>query len=134
VLLVTGILLARQHILSKRTVTHAPVWGCGYASPSAKLQYTASSFANNLEKLLIPSGNSETRMETIAENDLFPVARKYESEQTVPQKRLRDRFLKEINDKLSRLAIFQTGKIRHYVLFALLFMALILVLSYLNLL
>jgi hypothetical protein len=134
VLLVTGILLARQHILSKRTVTHAPAWGCGYASPSAKLQYTASSFADNLEKLLIPSKNSETRMEAIAGNDLFPTARKYESEQTMPQKRLRNRLLKEINDKLSKLAVFQTGKIQHYVLFALLFMALILVLSYLNLL
>jgi hypothetical protein len=73
-------------------------------------------------------------MEAIAENDLFPSKRRYGNEQSLLKKRLKDRFFKEINDKLSKLAVFQTGKIQHYVLFALLFMALILILSYLNLL
>jgi formate hydrogenlyase subunit 3/multisubunit Na+/H+ antiporter MnhD subunit len=134
VILLIGVWLLRQHILSKRTVVHAPTWGCGYSSPSSKLQYTASSFADNLEKLLIPSKNAETRMEAIADNDLFPVAgRRYGDEQSTSSKRLTDRLVKEINDKVSKLAVLQTGKIQHYVLFALLFMALILVLSYLNL-
>jgi hypothetical protein len=134
VILIFFIWLLRNSILSKRTVTQSPTWGCGYTAPTPKLQYTASSFANNLEKLLIPSKNAEKRMETIAENDLFPASRKYGNEQSVLKKRLIDRFLKEINEKFSKLAIFQTGKIQHYVLFALLFMAIILVLSYLNLL
>jgi formate hydrogenlyase subunit 3/multisubunit Na+/H+ antiporter MnhD subunit len=134
VILIISVWLLRSHILSKRTVTHSPTWGCGYTSPTPKLQYTASSFANNLEKLLIPSKNAENRMEAIAENDLFPAGRKYENEQSRLKKRLIDRFFKETNDKFSKLAIFQTGKIQHYVLFALLFMAIILVLSYLNLL
>ncbi|MDR2286972.1 MAG: hypothetical protein LBE04_05800 [Prevotellaceae bacterium] len=134
IVLVVAVWLLRKYILSKRVVVHAPVWGCGYTAPTPKLQYTASSFSNNLEKLLIPSKNSETGMEVIAENDLFPAGRKYGNEQSMLKKRLIDKFLKEINDKLSKLAIFQTGKIQHYVLFALLFMALILILSYLNLL
>ncbi|MDR1583090.1 MAG: hypothetical protein LBS55_07535 [Prevotellaceae bacterium] len=133
--LIVAVWLLRRYILSKRIVTHAPTWGCGYTSPNPKLQYTASSFANNLEKLLIPSKNAENRMEAIAPNDLFPTTRKYyENEQSLFKKRLVNRLLKEINDKLSKLAIFQTGKIQHYVSFALLFMAIILILSYLNLL
>jgi formate hydrogenlyase subunit 3/multisubunit Na+/H+ antiporter MnhD subunit len=126
--------MLRKNILSKRPVTHSPTWGCGYTSPTPRLQYTASSFAKNLEKLLIPSKDAETRMEAIAGNDLFPAARKYGNEQSMFKKRLIDRFLKETNDKFSKLTIFQTGKIQHYVLFALLFMAIILVLSYLNVL
>ncbi|MDR2653216.1 MAG: NADH-quinone oxidoreductase subunit E [Prevotellaceae bacterium] len=134
IVLIVAVWFLRKHILSKRIVTHAPTWSCGYTSPTPKLQYTAYSFSNNLEKLLIPSKNTETRMEVIAENDLFPIERKYGNEQFMLKKRLIDKFLKEINDKLSKLAIFQTGKIQHYVLFALLFMAIILILSYLNLL
>jgi formate hydrogenlyase subunit 3/multisubunit Na+/H+ antiporter MnhD subunit len=133
--LIAAVWLLRRYVLSKRTVTHAPTWGCGYTSPTPKLQYTAFSFSNNLEKLLIPSKNSETRMNhPINENDLFPDRRTYEGGQSMLKKRLFDRFSSEINDKLSKLAVFQTGKIQHYVLFALLFMAIILVLSYLNLL
>jgi hypothetical protein len=73
-------------------------------------------------------------MKAIAENELFPSKRRYGSERSLFKKRLRDGFFREINDKLAKLAVFQTGKIQHYVLFALLFMALILILSYLNLL
>ncbi|MDR1338438.1 MAG: hypothetical protein LBK58_00005 [Prevotellaceae bacterium] len=124
----------RKRVLSKRTVAQGPTWGCGYTSPTPGLQYTASSFSNNLEKLLIPSKNTGNMMEPIGENDLFPAGRRYAGEQSAFKKRLTDRFINEINGKLSKLAIFQTGKIQHYVLFALLFMALILVLSYLNLL
>jgi formate hydrogenlyase subunit 3/multisubunit Na+/H+ antiporter MnhD subunit len=134
IVLFTIIWLLRKRVLSKRTVTHAPTWGCGYTAPNPKLQYTASSFSSNLEKLLSPSKNSENRMEAIDENDLFPTGRKYLNEQFLPRKRFIDGVLKEMNDKLSKLAIFQTGKIQHYVLFALLFMAIILILSYLNLL
>jgi formate hydrogenlyase subunit 3/multisubunit Na+/H+ antiporter MnhD subunit len=134
IVLIVAIWSLRRYILSKKIVTHAPTWNCGYTSPTSKLQYTASSFANNLEKLLIPSKNTENRMEVIAENDLFPASRKYGHEQSLFKKRLVNKFSKEINDKLSKLAIFQTGKIQHYVLFALLFMAIILILSYLNLL
>jgi formate hydrogenlyase subunit 3/multisubunit Na+/H+ antiporter MnhD subunit len=134
VILIVAVWLLRKRVLSKRTVVQAPVWGCGYTAPTPKLQYTAFSFSDNLEKLLIPSKNAESSMEPIAENDLFPTKRKYGNEQTMLKTRLIDRFLKDINDKLAKLAVFQTGKIQHYVLFALLFMALILVLSYLNLL
>jgi formate hydrogenlyase subunit 3/multisubunit Na+/H+ antiporter MnhD subunit len=132
--LIIAVSLLRKYVLSKKTVVYAPTWGCGYTVPSPKLQYTASSFSGNLEKLLIPSKNTERRMKPIDENELFPVRRRYVGEHAGMRKGLIDRLLREINDKLSRLAIFQTGKIQHYVLFALLFMAFILVLSYLNLL
>lgn len=35
----------RNGLLSKRQVAAGPTWDCGYAQPSARMQYTASSFA-----------------------------------------------------------------------------------------
>jgi hypothetical protein len=131
----TAVLLwLRRHVLSKRTVTKAPAWGCGYTAPTPKLQYTASSFSSSLEKLMTPSKNAGNTMKTIEDNDLFPVKRRYASEQSTMKRRFINKLLNEVNVNLSKLAVFQTGKIQHYVLFALLFMAVILVLSYLNLL
>lgn len=41
--LLLGIL--RSRLLSGRTLGQGPTWDCGYAAPSARMQYTASSFA-----------------------------------------------------------------------------------------
>ena len=46
--------LARRLLLRGRTVTAAPTWGCGYAAPSPRMQYTASSFAQPLVDLFRP--------------------------------------------------------------------------------
>ncbi len=40
--------LARRMLLADRTVTESGTWDCGYARPSASMQYTASSFAQPL--------------------------------------------------------------------------------------
>jgi formate hydrogenlyase subunit 3/multisubunit Na+/H+ antiporter MnhD subunit len=35
----------RNRLLRTRTVSHGPTWDCGYVDPTARMQYTASSFA-----------------------------------------------------------------------------------------
>lgn len=39
------VLLLRRSLLAGRVVTVASTWDCGYAAPSARMQYTAASFA-----------------------------------------------------------------------------------------
>lgn len=46
-----GLALLRKALLAGREVALAPTWGCGYAFPSPRMQYTASSFADPLLKL-----------------------------------------------------------------------------------
>ncbi|MEK7476510.1 MAG: proton-conducting transporter membrane subunit [Candidatus Coatesbacteria bacterium] len=41
---------ARRRLLTGRSVTGDATWGCGYAAPTARMQYTASSFAAPLVK------------------------------------------------------------------------------------
>ena len=129
-----ALLFLRKRILSKRIVSRTPTWGCGYTAPTPKLQYTSSSFSDNFRKLASTT-NLATAAETIDGEELFPASRAgapdKQSGSTTEQ--LVEKVGTSISDRLAKLAGFQTGNIRHYILFALLFMLLILVLGYLNL-
>lgn len=43
--LLLGLFFLRRSLLSHRSIESGPTWGCGYAFPEARMQYTASSFA-----------------------------------------------------------------------------------------
>jgi hydrogenase-4 component B len=46
-IVVTAILaFVRSRLLAGRKVESAPTWGCGYAHPTARMQYSATSFAD----------------------------------------------------------------------------------------
>jgi hypothetical protein len=42
---VVALALVRARLLRGRSVATAPTWGCGYAHPTARMQYSATSFA-----------------------------------------------------------------------------------------
>ena len=48
VVILGGLLLLRHRLLAGRKVEAAGTWDCGYAAPSPRMQYTASSFAQPL--------------------------------------------------------------------------------------
>jgi hydrogenase-4 component B len=50
-LLVALLLLVRRGLLAGRPVEKSVTWGCGYVQPTARMQYTASSFAQPLTDL-----------------------------------------------------------------------------------
>jgi formate hydrogenlyase subunit 3/multisubunit Na+/H+ antiporter MnhD subunit len=45
---VAALALLRAALLARRPVAEGATWGCGYGAPSARMQYTASSFAESL--------------------------------------------------------------------------------------
>ena len=49
--LLGGLLLLRGRLLSRRDVRTGPTWDCGYAAPTARIQYTYSSFAQPLAEM-----------------------------------------------------------------------------------
>jgi hydrogenase-4 component B len=89
--LLTGLALLRRTVLRRNRLedgTAGPTWGCGYARPSPRMQYTASSFAWSLvdafRYLLWPSREApatvgcfppparlESHTVDVAEHDLF---------------------------------------------------------------
>ena len=120
------IYLVRRKALAKQVVSKGATWGCGYTTESSKLQYTASSYSKNFEELYSKNNN----VSDIKDTDLFPLSGKIE--QNTGDKRSIMKVIESLGEKISKLTIFHTGKIQHYVLFALLFMVFILILSYLN--
>jgi hydrogenase-4 component B len=48
VALTAAVVVVRGRLLARRSVVDGPTWDCGYAAPSARMQYTASSFSRPL--------------------------------------------------------------------------------------
>ena len=59
--LVALLAAVRLVILSKRPVDHGLTWDCGYAKPTARMQYTSSSFAQPLTSLFRPLLKTRTK-------------------------------------------------------------------------
>jgi len=130
VVTVAALLLYRRYHLSRRVVETGPTWGCGYTAVTAKHQYTATSFAYNYNHLARPLLQTKKEIDEIGEDEIFPRKRKFLSHSDDLFKRhLVDRPVNLVTGLLKRLAVMQTGEIRHYILYAFVFMLLVLLLA-----
>jgi hydrogenase-4 component B len=113
---VLGILLRRQG------ATRAPTWGCGYAAPSSRMQYTSSSFAEMIVGLF--GWVLRPRVHRPAALPLFPQEGDFHSE--VPDTVLDEVVLPTFRTGawlFSMFRVFQQGNIQIYLLY--IFVALI---------
>jgi formate hydrogenlyase subunit 3/multisubunit Na+/H+ antiporter MnhD subunit len=110
--LLAGILLlVRRALLAKRTVAAAGTWDCGYALPDARMQYTATSFAQPLLDAFAPAAAPHAPRGLFAE----PVA--FDAAAPAAWKRRRDDLLRAIAAHLATLRWLQHGRIHLYVLY-----------------
>jgi hydrogenase-4 component B len=76
---VLAVILAkfRQKLLRNKTVTQSVTWDCGYAAPTSRIQYTASSFSQPIVSMFrdILAWQSKTKRIT----ELFPKQAEFES-------------------------------------------------------
>lgn len=125
----------RHQLLHRREIRRAETWGCGFTAPNARMQYTGESFAEGLQAIARPLTHDSCEGSAIGRGEIIPKAHNYDI-------RHRDRIgtlfsawwveaLRMLNGRVMRL---RTGKINHYVLFALAFLALVFLLSVFDLL
>jgi hypothetical protein len=69
--------LLRRKLLAGRTPAQAQTWGCGYAAPSPRMQYTGSSFAQPIVDMFRAVLGSRRKAVRILE--LFPQQAEFES-------------------------------------------------------
>ena len=131
--LTSCILYLRARVLRQRAPTYGPTWGCGYTEGTPRQQYTGLSYADNLAELAQPLLQSREEFRAIPPEDIFPHKRSLHVQTP-------DIFAKGIGILtdgswfiLKKLARLQTGNIRHYVLYAFIFILLIFALLYLKL-
>lgn len=108
--------LLRRAVLSGRSVVRGATWGCGYAHPNPRMQYTASSFA---EPVLEPFAAAMPRgVRQDGPEGYFPARAAYEEHLG---DMAGERFLvpatRRVVHALSRLKVIQQGRLQIYLVY-----------------
>ncbi|MFH1023303.1 MAG: proton-conducting transporter membrane subunit [Planctomycetota bacterium] len=114
--LTAGLILFRRWLLSDRPVENSVTWDCGYARPTARMQYTASSYAQPFTALFRMF--LRTRRRAVPPEGFFP---KRASLATHTPDVSREGLFRPVfaatEDALGRLRGLQHGRIQSYVLY-----------------
>lgn len=120
ILLILVLFVIRKLVLQKKSITISTTWNCGYIAPTAKIQYTASSFVKTYSKLLgmvFLIFKKEKEVEGV-----FPVAAHLE---THPYDKIEKWFIdypiNNFKSFMSRFLFFQNGKLQFYILYGIIF-------------
>ena len=132
IVLVALLFYIRKIIFKRRIINQDETWGCGYILSSTKLQYTGTSYANNLFEIAKPIIGKNKSFVPIAKTDFFPETHKFET----INKDVTAKFFNKITDFLmlilKNLARLQTGYIQHYILYTFIYIIIIFILLYLG--
>ncbi len=104
---------ARAAALRRRRVAVENTWGCGYASPTARMQYTAASFARPLLEPFSPLVPAHVEGE--GPEGLFPASARLERHTGDPAgERILLPALRGVIRLFSRVRVIQQGRIQRY--------------------
>jgi len=128
------LLVYRYFHLRSKQISFGPTWGCGYTAGTSKQQYTATSYTYNYNHLAKPVLQTKKIMKDINEGEIFPGVRTFNSySDDVFKKYLIDKPIDWVSSLLKRIAVMQTGRIQDYILYAFIFMMLVFLLTFFNL-
>lgn len=106
----------RIWLLHGRPVEEALTWDCGYARPSSRMQYTASSFAQPLMNFFAAITGSTTRFKPL--DRFYPVAAEFATATPdIARTRLFDPVFRKVRHALMKLRWIQHGHPQLYVLY-----------------
>ncbi|MFA5865146.1 MAG: proton-conducting transporter membrane subunit [Phycisphaerae bacterium] len=114
--LATAIAVVRWRILARRPVTENGTWDCGYAKPTVRMQYTASSFAQPLVFLFRMFLRTQNHFS--APKGVFPqTASLHTDTPDTGQKYIYSPVFGAIETIVDRLRWLQHGRVQMYVLY-----------------
>jgi formate hydrogenlyase subunit 3/multisubunit Na+/H+ antiporter MnhD subunit len=110
-LAIGGVLVVVQ---TRRNAVVDDTWGCGYAAPTARMQYTARSFSETIAERLVPPP-LRTRIAVTPPSAIFPARVGFSSETDDPMtKRVYEPLLARWGDRFARLRWLQHGVLHVY--------------------
>lgn len=133
ILFVIVLLWVRKRKLNSANVFTADTWGCGYTAATTRQQYSATSYAANYAELAHPVLQEKTDYAEIHEEDIFPGKRSFAFHPLDIFKSILNKITDYSMLVLKKIARLQTGNIQHYILYAFIFILVIFVLLYLEL-
>jgi hydrogenase-4 component B len=117
ILALTGLIaLLRSKLLSGRDVKETGTWDCGYARPTARMQYTASSFAQPIVDFFNIFQSGWKRLKP--PHGYFPATASFRTEALdTSQEKVYRPIFEAVEHLLSKLRVMQHGRIQLYVLY-----------------
>lgn len=117
-----------RKLTSKNSIIEvAPTWGCAYAVPSYKLQYTANSFVRSFRKLVSPilmMNKAEGEIKEVFPNPIFSSTHPYDRLEML----LINIPLMHLKGFVGRFKFLQNGKPQFYILYGVFFIFIIIIL------
>ncbi len=130
VVVATLLYLIKRRAQRNRTIAEGPTWGCGFTATNTRMQYTGESFSEGLENIGKPLMKNTVDGRAVDKDEIFPVPHRYNIRHKDKVDSLLGRWwvqmMHRINEYVMRL---RTGKVNHYITFALLFFVAVLVLT-----
>jgi NADH:ubiquinone oxidoreductase subunit 5 (subunit L)/multisubunit Na+/H+ antiporter MnhA subunit len=115
-LLLLALILLRRGLLAGRRVEMSVTWGCGYAQPTPRMQYTASSFAQPLMDLFRPLLG--TKKTVVPPRGFFPVEAALNTVTLdISREEMYRPMFRRGSEWLSQVRWLQHGKVQLYVLY-----------------
>lgn len=131
--LVSGIAAIRMWQLAKAKRMTGPTWGCGYSAGDFRHQYTPTSYADAVVEIAGPSITYRKDYKQMEEAEVFPAPRRFHTHagDRVEQSAVTT-LIGLLITYLPMVGRAQTGMIHHYLLYPVIFMVLIVLITYLN--
>lgn len=127
--LAAGARSPQTHTAGKVPVASSPTWDCGYHAPTARMQYTASSFAQSIASFAQPV--YKPKIEGSIGGELFPAKVR---QRIVFRDLVLDRILAPLYARISRaferFSILQHGNTHWYVLYVVIALLAVLIWSF----
>lgn len=125
----------KRRAQSKRTVSSSPTWGCGFTAVNTRMQYTGESYSEGLESIATSLTQNTVDGRTIDKGEIFPSQHSYDVHHKDKIDRLFAAWWVELMHRINvGVMRLRTGKINHYIMYALALLAAVMLLTLLNLL
>ncbi|MFO7369905.1 MAG: proton-conducting transporter membrane subunit [Bacteroidales bacterium] len=135
IVLIALLYFIRSFTFRKKPVEITATWACGYIAPGPAMQYTGKSFSKSLAKLFGFITIENKKYKELKTVSIFPSPRTYTSYYLeFFETRIIDPVTRQLLRFFNYFTFIHNGKIQFYVLYGLLFMVILIILSFINVL
>ena len=117
-----------------RRIESGPTWGCGFTSLNTRMQYTGESFSEGLENIAKSLTKNTVDGRSVDKGEIFPSKHNYDIRHKDKVDSLLGQWWVQLMHRLNEYVMrLRTGRVNNYITFALVFLAVILLLTIFNL-
>jgi NADH:ubiquinone oxidoreductase subunit 5 (subunit L)/multisubunit Na+/H+ antiporter MnhA subunit len=130
-LAIASIWTIKRFVLRNKRMVITPTWSCGYSEANSKMQYTASSYVRSYRKLIGPfliMNKKEGEIKGVFSSPIHSQTHPYDKVEAI----FIDFPLKIMNKMMARVRFIQNGNMRHYILYGVVFITIIVFISLLS--